>query len=111
LRGRELSIGLITFGSDASIPERYGLEHVTMHNAMGIDLSDFAPLMKHLARLPISGNQLKQFLLVVADDKEFVYIPPIPSATRSGLTSKNPFVMSLVSIVFSVAWERTPTVQ
>lgn len=110
LRGRGLATNLVIYSDDATIPKHYGLEHAVVHDATHMDMADFAPLMKYIVRLPISGDQLKQFMVVVIDDEEFLYIPPIPSETRTGIASRSPFVMSLVSIVFGVIWEHTPTV-
>jgi predicted DNA-binding transcriptional regulator len=110
LRNRDLAVDLIIYGSDATIPERYGLRSAVVHDATHIDLTDFAPMMKYITKLPISGNQLTQFILVVIDNEEFLYIPPIPSDTRSGIASRNPFVLSLVSIAFGAIWEHTPTI-
>ena len=110
LRNRDVSVNLVMYGADASIQERYGLKYATIHNVMEINLADFASLLKYFAQLPVQGEQLNNFILVVVDDQEFLYIPPIPSANKSGITSKSPFVLSLVSIVFGAIWEHTPVV-
>jgi hypothetical protein len=36
-----------------------------------------------------------------------MWIPPVPDTVMTGLTSRNPMAVSLMSIVFSIAWERT----
>ena len=110
LRDRGLSADIIIYGDDATVPERYGLEHAIIHDAMHLDMADFAPLMKYFAQLPIKGEQLKQFLVIIIDDEEFMYIPPIPSATRSGLTSRNPFILAIASLIYGAVWEHTPVV-
>ena len=110
LRGRDISADLIMYSSDATVPDRYGLEHAIVHDATRLDPTDFAPLMKYFAQLPISGDQLKQFLVIMIDDDEFLYIPPIPSATRSGLMSRNPFILAIGNLIYGAVWENTPTV-
>jgi len=110
LRDRDISVELIMFGADALIPERYGLKHAVIHDAMAIELKDFEPVMKYLANLPVKGDQLTSFILAMADEEEFMYIPPLPTIPKSGLTSKNPFVLSLANMVFSAVWEHTPVI-
>jgi HTH-type transcriptional regulator, sugar sensing transcriptional regulator len=110
LRDRDISTDIITYGSAATIPERYGLRRAIIHDILRLDPTDFMPLAKYFSQLPISGEQLKQFLVIMVDDEEFIYIPPIPSATRSGLTSRNPFIVSLVNLIYGVICEHAPAV-
>jgi hypothetical protein len=63
--------------------------------------------MKYFRELPLPHDRIDQFILLAIDGEEFLYIPPIPSDARSGITSRNPFVLSLSSIVFSIIWDRT----
>lgn len=108
LRDRDVSVELITFGTDTSLPERYGLKHLIMRDALGLDATDLIPLVKN-ARLPqIPPDNWTKFLFVMIDDEEFVYIPPFPAQTRSGMTSRNPFVIALATLLLDVFSERMP---
>jgi sugar-specific transcriptional regulator TrmB len=109
LRGRDVAVELLVFSDDATIPERYGLKSAIVHNAMGIDLTDFAPLMKYFAQIPFKGDQAAHFIFIMAEDGEFMYVPPIPG-TRSGIATGNSFVMALATVIFGAIWEHTPSI-
>jgi sugar-specific transcriptional regulator TrmB len=106
LRDREIAVELITFGCDAAIPETYGLKYLTMRDALTIDIRDLAPILKNAKLPPIPPENWTKFILVMVDGEEFMYIPPFPGPARSGLTSRNTFVISLANMVFSTMWER-----
>jgi predicted DNA-binding transcriptional regulator len=110
LRGRDIAASIIVYGDDTTIPGRYGLVNAVIHDVTRLDITDFISLAKYFTQLPIDGDQLRQFLIIMVDDEEFIYIPPIPSATRTGLTSRNPFILSIGNIIFGAAWEHTPRI-
>ncbi len=110
LKGRDVDIELIMFGFDPAIPEKYGREYLTVRDAFGLDIKDLAPLLKNFSRLPVQPENLARIIMVLVDDEEFLYIPPVPGMTMSGLTSRNPFVSSLADMVFKTLWERMPLV-
>jgi sugar-specific transcriptional regulator TrmB len=108
---RDLKIELLMFGKDASIASRYKLKNLTVHDGCGIDVSDFGDLSKYLANLPLPPEQYSKSIFIFIDDEEFMYVPPYPGKTKSGITSKNPYLIGLVSILSSAVWEHTPEVQ
>lgn len=109
LRNKDVDIELITFCDDAAIQKRYGLKSAIIHNAMEVDLTDFAPMMKYFPQLPIQGDQATSFILIMVDGREFMYVPPLPG-TKSGLATGNSFVLSLAVMVFGIIWEHTPAI-
>lgn len=56
---------------------------------------------------PLTPDLYGRFLLVAADDEEFMYIPPISESVGSGMTSRNPFVLVLASAIFHIIRDRT----
>jgi predicted transcriptional regulator len=110
LRDREIDIELITFGGDRTIPERYGLKHATVRDARGLDATDLAPFMKYFSRLPLPPENFNMFIFLLIDDEEMMYIPPFPAPTKSGITSRNPFVCALGNMVFQILRDRMPIV-
>ncbi|HTY91836.1 MAG TPA: helix-turn-helix domain-containing protein [Methanocella sp.] len=109
LRGKSVAVELLVFSDDAMIPERYGLKSAVVHNAMEIDLADFTPILKYFSQVPLKGDQATRFLFIMADGREFMYVPPLPG-TMSGLATSNSFVISLGTIVFGAIWEHTPAI-
>lgn len=108
LRGKDIQVDLIVFGeASVSAARQHGLKNARVHNASNMDFKDLMPLMKYFKEIPLPADRFAQFIFIAVDGEEFVYIPPLPAETRSGITSKNPFVLSLTSIVFSIIWERT----
>lgn len=108
LRDKDIPIELIVFGADAKAAvESYGLKRAQVHDALTIDLSDLQMLLKYFEGFPLPPDRLDKFLLVAVDNEEFMYIPPIPGPVRSGMTSRNPFVLALMSTVFHIIWDRT----
>lgn len=110
VKGKELDIELLMFGKDASIAERYELKNLTVHNAYGLDVADFGVIPKYFTEIPLPPEQYSKFILISIDNNEFMYIPPFPGNTKSGVTSKNPYLIVLVGILFGVVWEHTPEV-
>lgn len=108
LRGKDVEISLMVFGKDAkAIAASYGLNKATVHDAFNLDFTDLQVLLKYFQGFPLPPDRYDKFLLVAADNEEFMYIPPIPGPVRSGITSRNQFVLSLVNTVFRVVWDRT----
>ncbi|BAI60329.1 putative TrmB family transcriptional regulator [Methanocella paludicola SANAE] len=108
LRGKDISAELIVFGSDVKAAvESYGLKNAKVHDAFSIDLSDLHMLLKYFEAFPLPPDRIDKFLLVAADNQEFMYIPPIPGPIPSGMTSRNQFVLALMNTVFHILWDRT----
>jgi sugar-specific transcriptional regulator TrmB len=108
LREKDIVVDLIVFGdSSKTVARRYGLKRARVHNAFNMDLSDLAPLMRYLREIPLPADRIDKFIMVSVDDEEFMYIPPIPYQTKSGITSRNPFVLSLSSVIFSIIRDHT----
>ncbi len=110
ISGKDLKIDLLMFGKDTSIANRYNLKNLTVHDGNEIDVSDFGDLSKYLANLPLPHQQYSKSIFIFIDDEEFMYVPPYPGKTKSGITSKNPYLIGLVSILADAVWEHTPEV-
>lgn len=109
LNGKDVAVDMIAFGADASIPAKYGLKNARMHDILGLNTEDLKPLLMYLpAWFP--PEDVSRLILVLRDYEEFLYIPPIPATTPSGLTSKNPFIIALAGMLFSIIWDRTPPI-
>jgi predicted transcriptional regulator len=109
LRGRDAAVDLIVFGSDPSVPARYGLKRARMHDLTGIDTADLAPFLGYLPDW-FPPEDISRLILILRDSEEFLYIPPLPASVPSGLTSRNPFIIALGNMMFSIIWDRTPPV-
>ncbi|WP_414470161.1 TrmB family transcriptional regulator [Methanobacterium sp. ACI-7] len=107
----DLEIELLMFGKDKGIASRYGLNNLSVHDGNEIDISDFGKLSKYLVNLPLPPEQYSKFILILIDDEEFMYVPPYPGKTKSGITSRNPYLIGFVSILFGAVWEYTPEVE
>lgn len=110
LRGKKIDVELIVFGDSYEHISTAGLKGLKIHDALGIDADYFANIAGYLARLPVPPEQFEKFILIIADDKDVLYVPPFPSRTRSGITSKNPIFVALAGIVFAAVWEHTPQI-
>jgi sugar-specific transcriptional regulator TrmB len=108
LRGKGVDVELIMFGFDPSVPEKYGLEYLAVRDALGLDVKDLAPLLKNFSGFPVPPENLTRLIMVLVDDEHFMYIPPVPGTTMSGITSQNPFVTALAGMAFKTFWERMP---
>jgi len=109
LDGRDVAVDLIVFGADPSVPARHGLKRVRMHDFTGINVEDLKPFLAYLPDW-FPPEDLSRLILVLRDDEEFLYIPPIPAPAPSGLTSRNPFIIALGNMIFSIIWDRTPPI-
>jgi sugar-specific transcriptional regulator TrmB len=105
---KDLKVELLFFGEDIAIASRYGLKNLIVHDGYKIDLSDFGSLSKYLDRHALSFEEYSKFILVSVDDEEYMYVPSFPGKTKSGITSKNPYLISLVNVIFDAIWEHTP---
>lgn len=110
LRDRDVEVNLIAFGKDSSLAEKYGLRHATVHDALKVDLSDFASIAQYFSRLPVPPENFTKFIMILVDDSEFMYIPPLPGKTKTGLTSMNPMIVALIGIIFGAIWDHSPEV-
>jgi sugar-specific transcriptional regulator TrmB len=110
VRGRNVKIELLTFTPDASIAQHYNLGDITVHNANGLDLEDFGVLSNYIMYLPVPPEQLAHLILVLVDDAEFMYIPPIPGNIQSGITSRNFFTVRFINLIFDTFFEHTPSI-
>lgn len=81
---------------------------MTVHDASAIDLSDFGVLSDYIESLPLSPHQYSDLILIMVDDEDFMYIPPIPGPIKSGITSKNLFTIGFVNSIFDAVYEHTP---
>lgn len=111
LTGKDLKIDLLMFGKDTSLASRYKLKNLTVHDGHKIDVSDFGDLSIYLDSLPLPPEQYSNSIFIFIDDKEFMYVPPYPGKTKSGITSKNPYLIGLVNILAGAVWEHTPEVK
>jgi sugar-specific transcriptional regulator TrmB len=111
LRSRDVKLDIGLFGEYEDISKRYGLKNAEIHNLLDLDIRKFGYLLKYISKVPASMEQIKNIILIFVDDEEFMYIPPIPGIAKSGITSKNPFVLGIVMTAFSVIWDNTPEVK
>ncbi|HML05285.1 MAG TPA: helix-turn-helix domain-containing protein [Methanobacterium sp.] len=105
---KDLEIDLLTFGKGTDIAKRYKLKNLTVHDGCEIDVSNFGDLSKYLVNLPLPPQQYSKFIFVLIDDEEFMYVPPYPGKTKSGITSRNPYLIRLVDLLYGAVWEHTP---
>jgi hypothetical protein len=110
VKQKDIQIELLMFGNDPSIAKRFGLKNLTVHNANELNVSDFGVLPRYFMDYPLPPEQYSKLILVSIDNNEFVYIPPFPGKTKSGVTSKNPHFIGLLNISFAAVWEHTPIV-
>ncbi len=110
LRERDVTVDLIAFGRDLSIPERYGLKYLTMRDAFGLDIRDLLAVLKTFTPPPIPPENMTKFIFVMIDDEDWLYIPPFPGKTKSGIMSKNPVAIYLANMIYSIIWERMPMI-
>lgn len=111
INDKDLRVELLIFGENTSITNQFELKNLTVHNGYGIDVSEFGKLSKYLSNLPLPPEQYSKFIFILIDDEEFMYVPPYPGKTKSGITSKNPYFIGLMDILFGAIWEHTPQVQ
>jgi sugar-specific transcriptional regulator TrmB len=105
--GRGFPIDVLTFGRENVDLIRDAFPEVHVHDLRTLDIRGLEPVLARFALLPVSPDQVRHALGVLADDNEMMWIPPVPDTVMTGLTSKNPMAVSLMSIVFGIIWERT----
>jgi sugar-specific transcriptional regulator TrmB len=108
---KDLKIELIMFGKDNSIAKHYKLKNLTLHDGYEIDFTDFGDFYKYLAKLPLPPEQHSKYIFILIDDNEFMYVPPYPEDTKPGITSKNPYLIRVMSIIFDAVFEHTSEVR
>ncbi len=104
--GRGFPIDVMTFGKDNVDMIRDAFPEVRVHDMSTVDIRGLEPMLAKFARLPVSPEQFRHAIGVLSDDKEMMWIPPVPGVV-TGLTSRNPMVVTLMDIIFSIVWERT----
>lgn len=108
LRKKDLDIKLLVFGEGAKAQaESYGLKNLAVHDLLTIDVTDLQPILLYFEGFQITPDFYGRFLLVSADNEEFMYIPPVSESVGSGMTTRSPFVQGLVGTVFHIIWDRT----
>ncbi len=105
--GRGFPIDVLTFGQENVTLIRDAFPEVHVHDLRTVDITGLEPIAAKFAQLPITPAMFQHALGVLADDGEMMWIPPVPGTEMTGLTSKNPVVVALMSIIFSTIWERT----
>ena len=105
--GRGFPIDVLTFGRENVDLIRDAFPEVHAHDLRTVDFRGLEPVLARFAQMPWSPDLFQHALGVLADDQEMMWIPPVPGTVMTGLTSKNPMAVSLMSIVFSIVWERT----
>lgn len=104
--GRGFPIEVLTFGRENVDLIKDAFPEVRVHDVYTMDMRGMESLLVKFTGLPVPPDQVQRALGVLADDREMMWIPPIPG-TVTGLTSENPMAVSLMGIVFSIIWERT----
>jgi sugar-specific transcriptional regulator TrmB len=107
---KDLKIELIMFGKDSSLENHYKLKNLTVHDGYEIDFTEFGDLYKYLNKLPLPPEQYSKYIFIHIDDNEFMYVPPYPEDTKPGITSKNPYLVRVMSIIFDAVFEHTSEV-
>jgi len=110
VKEKDINIELLMFGKDSSLGKRFGLKSLRVHDANDLDVSDFGVLPKYFLDYSLLPEDYSKLILVSIDNNEFLYIPPFPGKTKSGVTSKNPHFIGLLNISFTAVWEHTPEV-
>jgi sugar-specific transcriptional regulator TrmB len=105
--GRGFPIDVLTFGQENVDMIKDAFPEVHVHDLRAIDIRGLEPIIAKFSQLPVSPEMFRHALGVLADNEEMMWIPPVPDTVMTGLTSRNPMAVSLMSIVFSIAWERT----
>lgn len=104
LRGRDLKIDLIVLGEGDPVTS-FGLldarvRHVNRNH--GSRLFERDPELEELHRL-LTGN----VVMFIVDDREFIYVLPAEGRQVTGITSANPSIVRMASLVFKVAWGKS----
>lgn len=104
LRGRDLAIDLIVLG-DGNPVKNFGLQnahvrHVKRNHGSKLFENDLE--LDEIHRL-LAGN----VTLFIVDDREFIYVLPSDIRQVTGITSTNPSIVRMASLVFKVAWGKS----
>ncbi len=110
LRDKDIAIELATFDGDTSFIREYGLKNVVLYDVRRIDLSEFQGLLKHMTKPPLSPENLPRLIFIMTDDDNMMYIPPFPTKTMTGFTTRNPSICALVEIIYGIIREHSPRV-
>jgi sugar-specific transcriptional regulator TrmB len=111
VNGSDLKIELIMFEKDSSILNRYNLRNLFVHDGTEFDVKDLGDISQYLVNFPVSSEEYSKFLFISVDNDEFMYVPPFSGDTKSGITSKNQYILTITNIIFSAAWKHTPEVK
>lgn len=108
VNSKDLRIQLLFFGEEAAMANTHDLKNLTVHNGYKLDLSQFGSVYKYLSKHPLPPEQYSKFIMVLIDDEEVMYVPSFPDNSKSGITSKNPYFIGMVNLIFGAVWEHTP---
>ena len=104
LRGRDLQIDLIVLGEGDPV-QNFGLQNARIRRVRrnhGSKLFEKDPELEEIHRL-LAGN----VILFIVDDAEFIYVLPAEGRQVTGITSENPSIVRMASLVFKVAWGKS----
>jgi len=105
--GRGFPIDVLTYGQENVDLIRDAFPEVHVHDLRTVDIRGLEPVAAKFVQLPIPPEAFRRALGVLADEKEMMWIPPVPGTVMTGLTSENPVIVALMSLIFSTIWERT----
>jgi sugar-specific transcriptional regulator TrmB len=104
LRGRDLAVDLIVLGegdpATAFELPRARVRHVNRHH--GDRVAERDPEIEEIHRL-----LARNVTLFIVDDREFIYVLPGEGRQATGITSANPSLVRMASLVFKVAWGKS----
>jgi sugar-specific transcriptional regulator TrmB len=103
LSGKDVYVDILLLGEEKDLAQAYDLKqaHIKPMRRMGfgtgafMQSEDFAELHKIIS---------DDVLLLIIDDKEVIYLLPTNGKVRSGLTSMNPTIVRMGTLVFNTAW-------
>ena len=104
LRERGLAIDLIVLG-DGDPAKNFGLPNARVRHVKrnhGSKLFENDPELDEIHRL-LTEN----VTFFIVDDREFIYVLPADGRQVTGITSTNPSLVRMASLVFKVAWGKT----
>lgn len=104
LRGKDVKIDLIVLG-EGNPAVTFGLANAQVRHVMrnhGSRLFDRDPELEEIHRL-LAGN----VIMFLVDDREFIYVLPAEGRQLTGITSANPSIVRMASLVFKVAWGKS----
>ena len=104
---KDLRIELLTFGKDIFI-RNCDFSDITVHDGLEIDISSFGDLKDYLDKTPLPHKQYTKSILILIDEDEMMYVPPYPEKTKPGITSQNPYLVEILTLLFEAIYEKTP---